>query len=207
MQHTRLAVTLAAGMSRTGKTTWCLRYLVSQAGSASIFIFDPGLDLSGHLRLVPQETPEEMEVASGDDGFVVYNHSTMFPGQRERGFEFFARWSYDQAVSMPGRKILFVDEVWKVCTPHAIPQALAEWVQDGAKHHCEVVLATQTPNKLNSSITGEVTELVSFRLQERNALETVQSLGADPDEVRSLPMGCFVSLNVLSGSVLRGRLW
>ena len=38
---TELRVTLVSGLSRTGKTTFCLRYLVADSGLAVRYVFDP----------------------------------------------------------------------------------------------------------------------------------------------------------------------
>ena len=105
---------------------------------------------------------------------------------------------------LPGRKIFFVDEVWKFCSPHSIPLSLAECVQDGRKVGLEMMFATQRPNKLNGSITGEVTELVCFRLQENNALGTLAELGADIEAVRALLLGSFVSFDCLTRGTATG---
>ena len=35
--------------------------------------------------------------------------------------------------------------------------------------------------RFNESITNEVTELVAFRMQGKNALERIEELGADPE--------------------------
>ena len=66
----------------------------------------------------------------------------------------------------------------------------------------EVVSATQLPHKVRASITGQSTELVCFRLDEKLALDAVQDLGTDREAVQGLALGSFVSWNRLS----RGRL-
>ena len=73
---------------------------------------------------------------------------------------------------------MLVDEVWKYCSPTAIPQELANCIQPGRIRNLEMMFATQRPNRLNETITNEVTELVCFRLQGVNALKRVADLGA-----------------------------
>jgi len=48
---------------------------------------------------------------------------------------------------------------------------------------------------------------VSFRLQERNALEYAEGLGFDAEELKALQMGKFIALNLFSGGVLRGKVF
>lgn len=207
---TELVVILVEGLSRTGKTTFCLRYLNARARSLGFvaFIFDPLGVMAATCASAAAESEAEL-IAALDSGerLIFFDPTLTFPGNRLGAAEWFFRWSYARAQTMPGRKTLFVDEVWKLCSPQQIPQALAEWVQDGAKWGMECLFATQTPNKLNSTITGQLTEVVSFRLQERNALEFNEGLSLDPDELRALQPGSFVALNLFSGGERRGRLW
>ena len=203
---TELRVTLACGMSRMGKTTFLLRYLVAEKRLSCRFIFDPLGLMAQSMGLVCAELPEECAAAVAD-GFVCFDPATMFPGNNKAGLEWFARWAYDTARQMGGRKVLLVDEVWKYQTSQTVPQPLAEWIQDGAKFGMECLFAIQQPNKLNSAITGQITELVCFRLQEKNGLDVIESLGAPRAEVQGLPKGEFLSLNLLSGGRLRGRVF
>ena len=55
-----------------------------------------------------------------------------------------------------------------------LPRELALCVQTGREENLELVCATQLPHKVNASITGQSTELVCFRLDERLALGYVQ---------------------------------
>ena len=203
---TELHVTLFEGMPRTGKTTLALRYLATPACPPVRFVFDPLGIMAATCGLVAAETEAELECAL-EEGACFFDCSTAFPGNRTAGFDWFSRWSLERARALAGRKLLFVDEVWKHCSPQAIPPALAEWVQDGAKWNCECLFATQTPNKLNSSIAGQLTEAVCFRLQEKNALEFNAGLGFDIEELRALQPGSFVALNLYSGGVRRGRVF
>lgn len=198
---------LLCGKSGSGKTTFALRYLVARRDLTCRFIFEgPKLDISARLGLRLATSEDELTLAM-EDGFVLYDCSAMFPGDRRAGLEWFARWSYDAAAQMPGRKVLMVDEVWKYCSPHAIPQALAEWILDGRKLGMETLFASQQPNRINEAITNEVTELIAFRLQGENALAKISGLGLDSAEIASLPLGSFVALNCETGGELRGRLW
>lgn len=102
---------------------------------------------------------------------------------------------------------MLVDEVWKYCSPTAIPQELANCIQTGRIRNLEMMFATQRPNRLNETITNEVTELVCFRLQGVNALKRVADLGAPLEEVVALAPGAFVAVNVDTGGELRGRVF
>jgi len=131
----------------------------------------------------------------------------MFPGQVSKAFEYFCRWAYHSSRRAPGKKIFYVDELWKWTTPNHIPQDLAVLSQEGRVENLEMVVATQVPQKMNGSIIGSSTELVCFRLGEECALDKVEELGADREAVQALPLGSFIAWNRLSGSRLDGKLF
>ncbi len=200
-----LRVTVAAGMSTSGKSTFALRYLVAQDFTCR-FIFDDGAKKMAHkLGLVCAETWEECEMAV-EDGFVCFDPSILFPGRNEEACDAFTDWSYKKASTLPGRKILLVDEVWQYCSPHYIPVPLAQWIQNGAKHGMECFFCTQLPSNLNKSFNAHITETVCFFLQGHTELDWVKRRGFEPDEISRLPLGCFVSRG-LTGAEARARLW
>jgi hypothetical protein len=206
-QHAaRRRVTLCTGCQGSGKTTFLLRYLVADKSLACRFIFDPAGDMADRLGIVRAETEQELE-CSIEDGWAAFDPGLKFPGDPTEGLKWFAGWSYERAKQIKGNKALLVDEVWKYSSPNAIPLPLALWIQDGRKYGLHPLFATQRPNRINEAITNELTELVCFRLNGGNALEAVERLGAPAPEILKLPMGSFVSLNVDSGRLKRGKLF
>jgi hypothetical protein len=202
----RRACTLVAGVSGSGKTTFCLRYLVHDRSLGLRLVWDADGQLASRLGLPAATTAQELSMAV-EDGWVVFDPNVMFPGRHSEGFSWFCGWAYQVAGSKPGRKCLLVDEVWRYCTNTSIPQTLAECIQTGRVRSLDTMFAVQRPNRLNEAITNEATEFVAFRLQGANALKTVESLGADPSAVWSLPPGRFESWNLESGGRLSGRVF
>ncbi len=200
------AVTLAAGCSGSGKTTFCLRYLVNDQKLAARFLWDADGQLSDRLGLASASTAEEL-LASIEDGWAIFDPNVLFPGRHAEGFAWFAGWAYSMAATLPGRKCLLVDEVWRYCSNVSIPQSLAECIQTGRVRGLDCMFATQRPNRLNEAITNEVTECVAFRLQGTNALRVVGELGAPLSEVGRLPKGSWISTSTETGARLSGRLW
>jgi DNA helicase HerA-like ATPase len=202
----RRACTLLAGQSGSGKTTFALRYLVRARDLVARFIFDPqDAQYQSRLGLPAAESVGECE-ASLADGWTVFDPNALFPGRHSDAFAWFCAWAFEAAARGPGRKVLLVDEVWRYCSPNAIPPALATVIQTGRVRGLDVMFATQRPNRLNEAITNEVSELVCFRTQGFNALRVLTDLGA-PQEVDSLPPGQFVALNCQTGGQLRGRVF
>jgi hypothetical protein len=198
--------TLILGKSGSGKTTFALKMMRCPDFTCRFIFQEPKRDLAVRLGLADAETPDDLACAV-EDGFVIYYPAAMFPGDWSAGLTWFCDWSYGIAARMPGRKVLLVDEVWKYCDPRQLPKPLALWLQDGRSYGMETVFATQRPNRLNETLINEATEAVCFRLQGRNALKVAEELGADPEEVASLPLGAFVSVNCETGGEIRGRMW
>jgi len=135
-----------------------------------------------------------------------------FPGctyDRKIGLEalkHFCRYVRHTAKGGPGRKLVCIAELWMFCTEDSIPAELAMLAQDGRSDGVEFVFDTQRPEKLNPSVVGAATEIVCFRLDERQALKAVGALGHDPEAVKAQPFGSFISRD-LKGGELRGRVF
>jgi len=206
-QHdAKLRCTLIGGMGGSGKSTLELKAIVADRDLACRFLFDPKGDLVDRLGLAPAETAPELDLAI-EDTFCIFQSSTMFPGDRAAGLDWFCRFVLERSFVMPGRKLLVIPEVWKHCNRNTIPQSLAECVQDGRKHGVETMFDTQHPERVNGSILGEVTELISFRLHEEKSLDFAESRGFRREELSALPLGSFVGRNCLTGAEWRARLW
>jgi DNA helicase HerA-like ATPase len=193
------------GMTGSGKTTFAFRYLLN-VSAACRFIFDDKGQAAARLRVSHASTALECERAL-EKRWVVFNPLRMFPGDTAAAFRWFCQWTYDVSRRGSGKKVLLVDEVWQWCNPNGIPKELALVAQAGRAENLELVVASQMPHKIHSSVSGQATELVCFRLQERLALDAVEGSGADRETVESLPLGSFVSWNRLSGVDLAGRLF
>jgi hypothetical protein len=205
--------TLIVGMSGSGKTTFALRGLLNlRKDCACIFIFDEMGQACARLYPVlgcyHASTAWQLEEAL-KSRIVIFNPHPMFPGRVEAGFRFFCEWVMDccRRPGARGHKILLVDEAWRFQTPQGIPRELAAVSQMGRAEDLELMICTQLPHKLHASITGQSTELVCFRLDERLALESVRELGADPETVRNLPLGQFIALNRLNRTRLEGSVF
>jgi len=59
---------------------------------------------------------------------------------------------------------------------------------------------------LNPLLVGAATEIVCVRLDEKQTLKAVATMGHDPEAVKALPFGSFISRTVQGGE-LRGRVF
>jgi hypothetical protein len=197
--------TLVTGMTGSGKTTFALRYLLN-VSAACRFVFDDLGQVAARLKVPHAGTAAELEAALATR-WVVFNPHRMFPGDAAAAFAFFCQWAFNCARRGPGKKVFLADEVWRWCSPNSIPKELAALAQMGRAENMELMTATQLPHKIHASITGQSTELVCFRLDERLALDTVQDLGADRASVQALPLGSFISWNRITRGRTEGKVF
>lgn len=203
----RLSCTLIAGRSGSGKSTFARRYLRNARGVAVRLIWDDQGEYARAFGIRGANSVEDLE-RDVPSGWVLFDPSLLFPDRAADGFEFFCAWAMQVAGRGPGRKVLLVDEVWRYCNPAWIPPGLAACVQTGRKWELETVFATQRPQRLNESILGEVTEAVSFHLIGANAVaKMVDNYEFDGAELGRMPAGHWVSRSMVTGGVMRGRLW
>lgn len=210
--------TLIVGMTGSGKTTFELRYLFN-AACACRFLFDWNERfterIGKHFRVSYTEAELESSLSSR---WSIFNPRRVFPGaafDRKVGvnaLRWWCAWVSRAAKRGRGKKFVVVPELWRFCTEDSIPTELALLAQDGRQDEVELVIDTQRPDKLNPSIVGAVTELVCFRLDEREALRAIGHMRAEPERVASLPMGSFISYNRLAplddpGRTLAGKVF
>ena len=199
------AHTLIVGMTGSGKTSFTIRYLLN-ATCACRFLFDDGGRFSRRLGITPAYTTRQVEEALSTR-WVIFNPSRMFPDDFAAGFAWFCQWTFDCARRGPGLKILTVDELWQWADARTIPRTLRLCTQAGREQGVQLLTATQEPHRVNSSIVGQCSELVCFRLQEPKAWACIDDLGADSKKIAALPLGSFVAYNRLSGGTLEGRVF
>lgn len=205
-------VTICAGVSGFGKSTFGLRYLANAELSVR-FLFDPDPgefnpdlgEFADRLGLAPARNPYELALGLCQ-GWVAFDPHWMFPGQVHEAFDFFCQWAWDMSAEIPGRKVLVADEIWNYQTPQGIPRDLQMIVQSGRKRGLHLMANIQEPNRLNSSLLNGVSEFVAFRLQSELALKVVKNFQFDPDEVASLQPLAFVARNTDTGGELRGQV-
>ena len=136
-----------------------------------------------------------------------------FGGDPKAAFAWWCEWVFSAAQRGPGKKQVIVPEVWRHCSPNTIPMGLASIAQAGRELGIELVVDTQRPNALHSSITGAVTEVVAFKLMDPLALKALEGIflsagiEADVAEVSALAPGKFIAWNRLSGGRLAGEVF
>jgi hypothetical protein len=197
--------TLLVGMTRSGKTSFAVKLLLN-ATPACRFLFDENSRWSRRLKITPCYTEADCEAALATR-WVVFNPARMFPDDYAAGFAWFCAWIYHCAGRGQGKKIFAVDELWQWADNRTMPREMRLLTQAGSERGVRLLVITQEPQRVNSSIIGQTTELICFRLQEPKAWDCIRDLGADFRAVSQLPLGQFVSYDRINGTTRVGRMW
>jgi hypothetical protein len=205
-------VTVVAGVSGCGKSTFCIRYLLNAPLSCR-FLFDP---YPGEFNQQCGEFADRLKLTTATDlyslnlslckGWVAFDPQTLVPEELQAAFVFFCDWSLHMSQRLPGQKVIVVDEAWEYTSPHFIPVEMARIVRGGSKAGLRMLINTQEPHRLNDSIMNGVSEFVTFKLESDKQLDCVEKKGFDRQEVRSLQPLQFISRNIDSGGTLRGKI-
>jgi len=209
--------TLIVGMTGSGKTTLAIAVMLNSI-VACRFIFDDENRVAPRLKLRPCYSFEECEQAL-PGRWVVFNPSRAFPflsgdknifASKRRAFRQFCQWVFHVAGRGPGKKQIYLPEIWRFCSPDSIPPEFASLLQMGRELNVHLLVDTQRPELANPSVIGQSTELVCFKLlpsgQPDCPVKTVARLGADPEAVKALPFGKFISYDRLDGLIASGML-
>ena len=199
------ANTLIVGMTGSGKTTLAIRYLLNIV-PACRFLFDEGGRWSRRLPIRPCYTENEC-LAALATRWVLFNPARAFPDDYAAAFDWFCQFVYHCSTRGPGPKILAVSELWQWANERTMPRNFRLCTQAGREYGIQLLLDTQEPHRVNSSVIGQTTELICFRLQEPKAWDCIRELGADVEAVNNLPLGSFIGLNRISRGRLAGKLF
>jgi hypothetical protein len=139
--------------------------------------------------------------------WVVFNPFVMFGQDLKSAFRWFCHWVFEVSRRGPGRKILFVDELWRFVDAQSLPAELEKVACMGRVENLELLTATQHPRDYHRDLRAEVTEWVCFSMNEPGELDAVRPYFRGVDRVADLPRGSFIAYNRESGAKLAGRLF
>jgi hypothetical protein len=107
----------------------------------------------------------------------------------------------------PGKKVLFVDELWRFVNAQQLPTELKKVARMGRAENLELLTATQHPRDYHRNIRAEVTEWVCFQTTEPDDLDAARPYFGGVDCVTALARGSFISYNRESGAELWGKVF
>ncbi len=175
------------GTSGMGKSTYLVKFLQGAAATCR-FVFDPEGSFKKRLAR-PAVTRKEDLVPAARSGWVIYDPAVMFPGEFQKGFDFFARWSWWMSNQIPGRKVFAVDELqtWSGTGSKGIGPGLSLVLEGGRRYGLDSILVTLASNAVHNRIRGSATDIVAFRTTEDIPLAWLEGKGFDREEIKMLP--------------------
>lgn len=191
------------GASGTGKNTDFLPRLKKEKAKW-IFIFDHKREFALKLGLPVCETIPQLAVATKKGGYVLFDHQHLYPGDRVSGFKFFAKFVYEVAKELRGRKIIVVDELQDVAGPNDDCPEIITCLDDGRSLQIDAMLIAQSANGIHTRLRAQLTEIFVFRQSDENAIRHLEQNGFDKDAIRSLRPGEWFWRNLNTGKAAKG---
>lgn len=207
-------VTLIFGSQGTGKSTFAFRYLANAATpqpanpnpAGCIFIFDWRLEASKRMGLPVCTTEAQCEAALARR-WVLFNPFPAFGEDTNAALRWFCHWSFEVSKRAAGKKIVFIDELWKFVDRFNLPVELKRLSRMGRAENLELLTGTQHPRDYHADLRAEVTEWVCFNMVEPAELDAVRAYFRGVDAVATLPRGSFIAYNRESGAELTGKVF
>lgn len=186
--HHKASKILITGKSGSGKTTeWMSRMVEIKPGF--LWVFDPDLEFCAKAGVVPvQRTGDVLKSARA--GVVAFDPSLEFPGDTGAGLEWFCDCVYSVSRRLPGVKLVAIDEIQKHTRLRdgGIPHSMQVLLDVGRREEVDMLLVSQTPNRVNDAIRCQLTEITTLCHTDRLPLEWLEREGFDPDAVKTLTM-------------------
>ncbi len=127
----------------------------------------------------------------------------LFPGDRIEGFNFWIRWVYEVGKTLPGRKLVVIEEIEKT-TAHrnsTIAKAFAEMLDEGRAAQFDVMMIAQRVSSVNENIRSQLTDICTFQQVDGNQLDWIEAEKFDRGAVERLQRGQWIKRDRESGKI------
>lgn len=192
------AKTGIVGMSGTGKTIYMFSELLGRSGTR--FFFDQEGQHESYLapkgiqyRLLQSEddfTQLENDGPQEKGELVIFDPVRMFEGQSAEAFDFFCNWSFELSktdVWKPIQKTFGVDELQTLIGTDDLTFHLSCVLETGRRYMLDFLSVQQAFNLVHNRLRNQLTEVVTFRMIDKRALQFMEEIGFDPEEIKVLP--------------------
>jgi type IV secretory pathway VirB4 component len=183
----RSSKVMIAGASGCGKTTLALGILTGCVRSYErVYVFDGEEELEQRIGVESVSRVQELE--RGETPFRIFDPISAYdPPNVEQAFEDFCIHVFDTADSIPGNKLVVIDELQKyVDVNKPFDGALRSIFQTGRRKRIDALFITQAPNEIHTKIKQQCTELFLFRLLGERSTKFPNEVGITDAELESL---------------------
>lgn len=185
---------LFTGMSGKGKST-LTRAVVARDKAPWKFAFDTyKKEYTRFFRwpLCIDEPGLRRAVLAGKPS--AFYSAPLFPGNRIEGFNFWIRWVYQVGLTLPGRKLVIIEEIEKT-TAHrnsSLAPAFSEMLDEGRAAEFDVIMIAQRVSTVSELVRAQTTEICTFQHVDGNQLRWLKDEGFDPAAVAKLNRGQYI---------------
>lgn len=197
---------LITGKSGCGKSTYFNRYLLNSDYQYK-FIFDHELEFCFRNRVKPIQSAQDLDIAFKNRQRVqVFDPSLLFPGELDNAFNFWCDYVFSFSKANKGKKLFACDELQKIVGVSFISHELTTLIETGRRYGIDYVAIAQQCNLLHNRMRNQLTEIVTFRHQEKRALQFLEEQGFDPEKVMQLPDLHYICVNLSRYEFVSGKI-
>ena len=197
---------VSVGVSGTGKST-LFEKLIIRERARWIFLYDhKDGDMARRFKVPACYDENQLIEKIERGGFVIFNPAKMFPGKKEKGFEWFCWWLWKIKTELRGRKILGTDELEALCDERSKPRDFLRILDEGRTYQFDCFFIAQSMNGMHNQVRKQITEIFAFRQGDTNGIDFL--VGKFPREKQidweKLQNGIWHYKNTITGKVSRG---
>jgi GTPase SAR1 family protein len=199
---------LVTGQSGQGKSTYFARFLSNAYRTIyqKIFVYDHIGEIAARLNEPPCYTEDDL-ADSWERGFICFDPAHLFPGETDSGWNFFCEWTFARCQNNLGySKLLAVDELQMFSSTAALSWEQCCVVETGRKYELDFLAISQQMNLIHNRLRNQLTEIVTFRQEDKLIIDALEERGFDESALRSLQKGEFLVRNFQNGSYLKSRI-
>lgn len=199
---------LVTGQSGQGKSTYFARFLSNAYRTLyqKIFVYDHVGEISSRLNIAPCYHEEDLARA-WENGFVCFDPAELFPGETDLGWNFFCEWTFERCRNNLGyAKLLAVDELQMFSSTAALSWEQCCVVETGRKYELDFLAISQQMNLIHNRLRNQLTEIVTFRQEDKLIIDALEERGFEEGALRSLKKGEFLVRNFQNGSYIKDTI-
>jgi hypothetical protein len=114
---------------------------------------------------------------------------------------------FKASTRLSGRKLFACDELQVLVGTAAISAELALVLETGRRGQLDALMISQQPNFIHNRIRNQITEVVTFRQMDQNAVGWLEQEGFRADQVRGRRPGAFIARNLQTGGQSTGSVF